>query len=179
MLNKLLICFFTLFMFKQNVNAFSFSIFPLASENRYIETQAKEFKFASVTNYALSASHLAHQLLLEHTELSNRSGNQTLSFLEVNQEYHINYLHQVTKWMNFWSLYMGAGTGVYKTSVRTQYLNTETEDNSGNTLFLSGIVSMQLQYQYFHGQLDFKLIEAKDYSPQPQPSLILRIGLRF
>lgn len=159
--------------------AIGVSIFPLNFEQRIIENQTKELRVVSIKNYAFTLSKDLHQVLLEHGEVENSSGNETLSFTEISQEYHISYLHEVHRWHHYWSLHLGLGSGQYNSTIKTQYLNTTSEESSGNTLLLSGISSIQLQYQYLQGQLDFKLIQAKDYTPQPQPSLILRIGLHF
>lgn len=175
----------------QSAYGFSISIFPINLENRFVQTNSKEYKFIPLSNFSFSIGHQSHQVLIEHTEFEKRSGNETLNFLEINQEYHLNYLYQVTSLFqgqsqfqtknqsNMFFLYMGIGTGVYNSSVKTQYLAVESIENSGNAIFISGLVSLQFQYSYFHSQLDLRLFQAKDYSPQPQPGVIWRAGIKF
>lgn len=177
-MNKGRCLFLLLFIFSQ-AKAFNISIFPLNAEQRFIENQNKEMHFVSSTNYAIELTQDLHQILLEKSEFKEHSGNSTLNFDEKNEEYHLSYLHQVYRWSQLLSLHFGLGLGQYNSSVKTNYINTSSEDNSGNTLLATGLISLQIQYQYFHGQFDFKLIEAKDYNPQPQASLILRAGVRF
>lgn len=177
-MNKTKILIFFFFVFSQAM-ALNISIFPLNVEQRFIENQNKEMHFVSSTNYAIELIQDAHQLLVERSEFKEHSGNNTLSFDEKNEEYHLSYLRQAYRWSSLYSLHFGLGLGMYNSSVKTNYLNTTTEDNSGNTLLASGLASVQIQYQYYHGQFDFKLIQAKDYNPQPQASLILRLGVRF
>ncbi len=176
---------------RQTAHGFSISIFPINLENRFVQTSAKAYKFIPISNFSFSMSHQSHQMLIEHTEFENRSGNETLNFLEINQEYHLSYLYRVTSLFQVQSqsqtinqssmffLYMGIGTGVYNSSVKTQYLAVESIENSGNAVFISGLVSLQFQYSYFHSQLDLRLFQAKDYSPQPQPGVIWRAGIKF
>lgn len=176
---------------RQTAHGFSISIFPINLENRFVQTNAKEYKFIPLSNFSFSIGHQSHQILIEHTEFENRSGNETLNFLEITQEYHLNYLFEVTSFFqgqsqsqtnnqsNMFFLYMGIGTGVYNSSVKTQYLAIESVENSGNAVFISGLVSLQFQYSYFHSQLDLRLFQAKDYSPQPQPGVIWRAGIKF
>lgn len=170
-----LMCFFIF----SKAMAMHVSIFPLNPEQRVVENQNKELRLISVKNYAFSLSKDLHQVLLEHAELETNSGNETLSITEISQEYHIAYLHEIYSWQHYWSLHLGLGTGQYTSTIKTQYLNNVSEETSGSTLLFSGISSIQFQYQYFHTQLDFKLIQAKDYNPQPQPTFILRAGLSF
>lgn len=177
-MNKLKSLLFVFFLFSHAM-AINISIFPLNAEQRFIENQNKEMHFVSSTNYAVELNQDLHQLLIERSEFKEHSGNSTLNFDEKNEEYHLSYLHQVYRWSALYSLHFGLGIGQYNSSVKTNYLSTTSEDSSGNTLLASGLASVQIQYQYFHGQFDFKLIQAKDYNPQPQASLILRLGVRF
>lgn len=177
-MSKIKIQIFAFFLFSQAM-AMNISIFPLNAEQRFIENQNKEMHFVNSTNLAVELTQDLHQMLIERSEFKEHSGNSTLNFDEKNEEYHLSYLHQVYRWSSLYSLHFGLGLGQYNSSVKTNYLNTSSEENSGNTLLASGLTSVQIQYQYFHGQFDFKLIQAKDYNPQPQASLILRMGLRF
>lgn len=192
-INKFLIQLLILLFFSglQSAYGFSISIFPINLENRFVQTNSKEYKFIPLSNFSFSIGHQSHQVLIEHTEFEKSSGNETLNFLEINQEYHLNYLYQVTSLFqgqsqfqtknqsNMFFLYMGIGTGVYNSSVKTQYLAVESIENSGNAIFISGLVSLQFQYSYVHSQLDLRLFQAKDYSPQPQPGVIWRAGIKF
>lgn len=178
MKNSSKLLFLILLIFIQ-AKAFHFTFFPLNAEQRFIENQNKEMRFISATNLAVELSHDLHQVIFEKAEFKEHSGNSTLNFDEKNEEYHVSYLHEVYHWSQLLSLHFGLGIGQYNSSVKTNYLNTTTEDNSGNTLLASGIVSTQIQYQYLHGQFDFKLIQAKDYNPQPQACFVLRLGVRF
>ncbi|MCK6598110.1 MAG: hypothetical protein L6Q37_07070 [Bdellovibrionaceae bacterium] len=155
------------------------TLFPFNFDYRYVEISNGEYQFNQFKNLSFSTNYERHQLLLEHVEYQNSSGNQTINFDETTQEYHVSYLYEAHRLNSYFSLYLGLGSGFYNAKLVTRYLDQEITDKTNNTLFLSGLISLQFHFKFFTGQIDFRLLEAKDYRPQPTPEMILRTGFSF
>ena len=79
-------------------------------------------------------------------------------------------------WLSFYS---GIGIGSYETELISLFNGVSTTTKSGQTLFASGIVSIQSIFWFLHVDTELKLVFGKDFRPQPTPDLALKLGAVF
>lgn len=156
------------------------SLFPISVEQRYLENENQDLYFQKMnTSGSVALTFSQYQLGLEVTRWTQESRASLISFKEDLSEIgstHLFLMGSVYEWLH---MYSGLGLGVYEAKLTNQFAGSTTENNSGQILFASAIASVQAIYSFFHAALDFRLLMAKDYRPQPTPSVIFKLGLSF
>ncbi len=161
------------------------------SEFRYDRGESQEWELRHPMSLALGARYETYSLVLDYSRWSVTSGNASLNTDLVTEE-SVLWL-QKDFWAVDWvpeaesAFYLGAGAGAMQREIRTTLLGSSTSDKSK----LYGIlgVSAGLQSRWFVIQsmprLGFALgLEARvhfsqEYDPNPQPSMLVRLGVLF
>lgn len=160
--------------------ALSISLFPLGTEQRYLENESQDLyvqKMDSTLSAAFSFS--KYQLGIESTKWSRQSSAPLVSYNEAFTEINSTHLFLVSSFYERLHFYTGLGLGVYESKLKTSFNGLESETNSGQIIFASGIASLQFIYSFLHAALDFRLLMNKDYHPHPTPSVVFKFGLTF
>ncbi|OYZ23461.1 MAG: hypothetical protein B7Y39_04720 [Bdellovibrio sp. 28-41-41] len=156
------------------------SLFPISVEQRYLENETQDLYFQKMDTSASAAlTFHSYQLGLEVTRWSQESSAPLVSFKESYSEIGSSHLFLMAVLSDVLYLYSGIGVGIYETKLTNQFNGVSNDTNSGQILFASGIASAQVIYSFFHAALDFRLIMAKDYRPQPTPAFIFKLGFSF
>lgn len=156
------------------------SIFLPSLEQRYLENENQDLYFQKMdTAISAALTFSNYQLGLEVTRWSLSSSASLLKFKEDYSEINSTHLFLMGVVSDYLYFFSGVGVGVYEDKLVNQFNGTNTETKSGQIMFASGIASAQFIYHYFHAALDFRLIMAKDYHPQPTPAAVFKIGLSF
>jgi hypothetical protein len=156
------------------------SLFPISTEQRYLENENQDLYFQKMdTSVSAALTFQSYQLGLEISRWAQESNAPLISFKESYSEIGSSHLFLMGVLSDVLYLYSGVGVGIYETKLTNQFNGVSSNTNSGQILYASGIASAQVIYSYFHAALDFRLIMAKDYRPQPTPALIFKLGLSF
>jgi len=169
-----------IFLFSLPSFALQVSLFPLAAEQRYIENENQDLYMQKMdSSVAAAFSFSRYQLGIEATNWSLESSAPLVSYKETFSELNSTHLFLMGSFYEHLHLYSGFGLGLYESTLKNSFNGINNETNSGRILFASGIASAQFIYSFFHAALDFRLLMAKDYRPQPTASIILKVGLTF
>ena len=156
------------------------SVFPISVEQRYLENENQDLYFQKMdTSVSAALTFQSYQLGLDVTRWSQESSAPLISFKEIYSEIGSSHLFLMGILSDILYFYSGVGVGVYETKLTNQFNGVSNTTNSGQILYASGIASIQVIYSFSHAALDFRLIMAKDYHPQPTPAMVFKLGLSF
>lgn len=155
------------------------SLFPVVVQQRYIENQDSEYYFQRLSSLAASLSFEFYQFGIETGNWSTQAGTTLINFKNDYQEINTIHLFKMGSTFQWLYFYSGIGIGSYDSELDSQFNGVSTKTKSGQTLFGSGIFSIQAILGYFHMSTELKLLFAKDYRPQPTPDLAFKLGVSF
>ncbi len=159
--------------------AMQVSLFPLILNQRYMENEDGDLYFQKVDSLAFSLTFDSYQLGIESGRWSMQSGTSLLGFRETVQTINTSHLFKMGSTFDWLSFYSGIGIGSYETELISLFNGVSTTTKSGQTLFASGIVSIQAVFWFLHVDTELKLVFGKDFRPQPTPDLALKLGAVF
>jgi len=156
------------------------SLFPISIEQRYLENENQDLYFQKMeTSVSAALTFQSYQLGIDVTRWSQKSIAPQVSFNESYSEIGSSHLFLMGVLSDVLYLFSGVGVGIYEAKLTSQFNGVSSDTNSGQILFASGIASAQVIYSFFHAALDFRLIMAKDYRPQPTPAMVFKLGVSF
>lgn len=177
---RTILAYLLLILFSLPCLATRVSLFPLSMEHRYLENENQDLYAQRMdTSFSAALTFSRYQLGLDVTGWSQQSTTPLISFKETFSEIGSTHLFLVSSFYEYVHLYSGLGLGIYESKLSNQFAGATSETNTGQILFASAIASAQIIYHYFHAAVDFKLLMAKDYRPQPTPSAVIKLGLSF
>lgn len=167
----------------------SLRVYLLNPELRFERNAEQEIAPKTPLNFALSVSRMRYSFLLEYSRLSENSGNQSSSIQRTHEEallwFRYHYLNLKNRDGSVTThLYGGVGAGAYQETVDTTLLG-DTRQDMGKQKFLSSL-SLGAEISYALNQAwaavmnaEGRALVASELDPNPQGSLLLRLGLAY
>lgn len=165
---------------KEPVSPWHFDIFPLNGELRYERDPAQQMVDRRPLNLAFGVRKSATTVLFEYSRFSETTGNDTLSLDRTHEEY-VFWWKQNLLTYEVVDFFITGGAGVYNETVKTNLAGAESSTDSSGLQIMGG-ASGGLQTLIAHYVLvsfEGRLIAGKNFDPNPQPSLLLRVGVEF
>lgn len=157
-----------------------FDIFPLNLEMRYERDSSQQMIDRRPLNFAIGLRKSSSTILLEYSSFSESTGNTTLAIDRDHSEYLLWWKENL---INFELLdfYVTVGAGGYEEKVSTQLAGAGAVTDSSGLQFVgggsAGIQSMLAGMVLVNAEA--RLIAGKNFDPNPQASLLIRIGVEF
>lgn len=148
-------------------------------EIRYERDPNQDWVTRQPVGFAIGGRYHDTKVFLEYSSFSSSSGNDTLSIARQQQDY-VLWLQQ--KLLTIWSfgLYVSAGAGLYHETVTTTLYGTGENDDSGLQLMGGvGAGAEVLIANHFIIGAEGRLLAGKNFDPNPQGSMLVRLGVEF
>ena len=159
--------------------AMQISLFPVVLNQHYMNNEDGDLYFQKVDSLAASLTFDSYQFGIESGRWSTESGTPLIGFKETVQTLNTCHLFRMGSTFERLYFYSGIGIGSYETELVSQFNGLPTTTKSGQTLYSSGIVSIQAIFWFIHLDTELKLVFGKDFRPQPTPDLAFKLGAVF
>jgi len=157
-----------------------FDIYPLNFELRYERDATQQLVDRRPLNLALGVRKGPSTVLFEYSRFNETTGNATLSVDRTHEEFLFWWKQNI---LNFEMLdfFLAGGLGAYDEKVKTTFEGVgETTDSTGMQIMGGGSAGVQsLLWRYVLVSFEGRLMAGKNFDPNPQPSLLLRLGVEF
>lgn len=170
--------------------AFRFSLYLFNPEFRYERSSDLDLGFQSITGFGLGGRWKNFAILLETAVTTYKSGNQALSidrehrdFLLSGRYFFWNRSFQTLP-KNEVGFYGTGGAGFYTETVRTSLMGTTTQDNGNREALAAAGLGVEANLGLGSAVAlvmgaEVRILAAKSFDPNPEPSGIFRLGLSF
>ncbi|HEY8269761.1 MAG TPA: hypothetical protein VIG33_02655, partial [Pseudobdellovibrionaceae bacterium] len=155
-------------------------LLPFNLEFRYERDASQQTVDRRPKNFAIGAGTVASTILFEYSAFNENTGNKTLSLARTHQEYSFWWKE---KFMNleFLDAFFSGGVGGYEEKVTTTLSGAgSATDSSGLQALAGASVGLQsLMFNYVLVSIEGRLIAGKNFDPNPQGGILLRLGAEF
>lgn len=156
------------------------NIFLLNPEMRYERDSSQQMLDRRPLNFAAGARKGSSTFILEYATYSEFTGNTTLSIDRDHKEYVFWWKENLMN-LEFVDFFVSVGLGAYEEKVTTKLIgNSDAVDSSG--MQVMGGTSAGLQSKiagYVLLSVEGRLFAGKNFDPNPQASLLARLGVEF
>jgi len=118
--------------------------------------------------------------LFEYVSFAETTGNATLSIDRQHREYTFWWKENLIN-LELLDFYLSAGLGAYDEKVTTKLAgSSDAVDSSGLQMMGGGSGGVQTKIAgYFLASIEARILAGKNFDPNPQASLLLRLGIEF
>lgn len=165
---------------KPAVSPWRFDVFPLNGELRYERDATQQMVARSLLNFAFGVRKGPSTVLFEYSQFGEKSGNATLSLDRRHEEY-VFWFKQNMMNFEFFDLFIAGGAGAYNEKVTTTLSGSDSAvDSSGMQLMGGGSAGVQsMLFKLVLISFEGRLMIGKNFDPNPQPGMLLRLGVEF
>lgn len=156
------------------------NIFPLNAEVRYERDSSQQMVDRQPVNFAFGVRQGPSTVLFEYSKFNETTGNATLSLDRSHEEYIFWWKQNIlnTELVDF---FISGGAGAYTEKVTTTLSGSgSTTDSSGLQPVggaSAGVHSVILKYVLI--SFEGRLMAGKNFDPNPQAGMLLRLGVEF
>lgn len=156
------------------------NIFPLNSEIRYERDSTQQMVDRRLVNFSFGVRQGPSTVLFEYSQFAEKTGNATLSLDRRHEEYLFWWKQNI---LNFElvDFFISAGGGAYAEKVTTTLSGSGTITDSGGLQLMggasAGVHSVILKYVLV--SFEGRLMAGKNFDPNPQAGMLLRLGVEF
>jgi hypothetical protein len=119
-------------------------------------------------------------VLFEYSKFDEKTGNATLSLNRSHEEFLFWWKQNI---MNFEMLdfFVSGGAGAYTEKVVTTLAGSGSSEDSTGLQVMGGISAgaQSLLFRYVLVSFEGRLMAGKNFDPNPQPGMLLRLGVEF
>jgi hypothetical protein len=163
-------------------------------EIRYERASTQEYIQRKPTTYAFALRRDNVSGIFEYSSFSEGSGNETLyisrqhrDYLIVGRYHFLKFNNKVMPNQNFsGGIYAGIGLGQYTETVSTKLSGVTTTNSDGDSRNIEQVASIGADTAFklnsnfsFIAAGEMRFLFSKDADPNPQPCVLLRLGLQF
>ncbi|WP_413288943.1 hypothetical protein [Bdellovibrio sp. HCB337] len=157
-----------------------FDIYPLNLELRYERDASQQLVDRRPLNFAVGVRRDSSTVLLEYSSFTEKTGNATLAIDREHTEYLVWWKENLIN-MEVVDFYITAGAGAYQEEVTTSLSGSaNTTDSSGFQMMGGGSGGAQTMIaDLVLINIEARLMIGKNFDPNPQASLLVRLGVEF
>jgi hypothetical protein len=151
----------------------------LNPEFRYERESSQQMVFRQPLNIGIGLRKEKMSYIFEFSRFTEKTGNTTLSVERAHQEY-VGWLNYSVTQFGVWNLFAGLGAGIYQETVKTS-LNSSSATDAGEMQGLGG-ASFGVKALFIKHLIvgtEARLLAGQNFDPNPQLSLVFRIGAEF
>ncbi len=165
---------------EQKTSPWHVNLLPLNGEYRYERDSSQQTVDRSPISLAAGARKGTSTILFEYSAFTEKTGNSTLSIDRSHQEYSF-WLKE--NFMSFESVdfFIGGGLGAYEEKVTTTLAGSGSATDTSGLQIMGGTCAgvRTLVFRYVLLSFEGRLIAGKSFDPNPQVSLLARLGVEF
>lgn len=157
-----------------------YNIFPLNGEIRYERDSSQQLTERRLRNYALGMRQGPVTWLFEYAQFSEKTGNLSLSTERNHQEFLLWWKQNLLT-LELAEFFVSGGVGAYQESVVRTLIGGESSRDRGPWQVMGGVSSgLQTQFlRYVLVSIEGRLMAGKNFDPNPQADVLLRLGVEF
>jgi len=155
-------------------------LFLLNSEMRYERAASQQYVDRRPLNLALGLRRGSSLVLLEYAAFQEDSGNNTLSIERRHQESTLWWKESVLSWESM-DFFLGVGLGAYQEKLQTTLAGTPPVTDRGAWQIMggSGVGLQGTLAKFLVLSVEVRVLAGENFDPNPQGSLLGRLGIEF
>jgi hypothetical protein len=159
-------------------------LLPLQIQNRYEDSSAQERTNRQYQAYSLGVQFSIFRMELEYNQFYDKTGGASLKVEQTIQEYDLGLGYRVYQLISddrrlTLNLFGKLWFGQTQTTIDTTFAGVQSQDVSDKENVLGAGASALLRISYFIAEVDFRVLNSKNMSPQTVPVVGARIGATF
>jgi hypothetical protein len=154
--------------------------FPLNGEYRYERDSSQQLVDRRPLNLAFGARKGASTFIFEYSSFKELTGNVTLSIDRQHQEYSFWWKENLIN-LEFVDFFVSGALGGYEEKATTTLAGSGSATDTSGFQPLGGVSAgiHTLMFRYVLFSFEGRLIAGKNFDPNPQVSLLARLGVEY
>lgn len=157
-----------------------YDIFPLNGEVRWERDATQQMVDRHPFGLAFGVRKGPSTVLFEYSKFDEKTGNATLALDRSHEEFLFWWKQNI---MNFemLDLFIAGAAGGYTEKVTTTLAGSGSSDDSTGLQMMGGVSAgvQSVLFRYVLVSFEGRLMAGKNFDPNPQPGMLLRLGVEF
>jgi hypothetical protein len=157
-----------------------YDIFPLNGELRWERDSTQQMVDRHPFGLAFGVRKGPSTVLFEYSKFDEKTGNATLALDRSHEEFLFWWKQNI---MNFERVdfFISGGAGAYSEKVVTTLAGSGSAEDSTGLQMMGGVSGgvQSLLFRYVLVSFEGRLMAGKNFDPNPQPGMLLRVGVEF
>lgn len=165
---------------KAAVTPWHYDVFPLNGEVRWERDATQQMVDRHPFGLAFGVRKGPSTVLFEYSKFDEKTGNATLALDRSHEEFLFWWKQNI---MNFemLDLFIAGAVGGYTEKVTTTLAGSGSSEDTTGLQMMGGVSAgvQSLIFRYVLVSFEGRLMAGKNFDPNPQPGMLLRLGVEF